>query len=645
MISPPPASAHVGVAAAVSLPAAFQRADPARVALMAMVIPDATAADQVAALGPALPVPIGAVRRPASPAQSLFAGSSIEPPFQPGSFPASGVTDASAGAALAYTGLDNEPPVSTYLRNAPGVTGLASGIPPSNLSTAAPSAGTAAPVVSRADAPVVLADSAQPVGTPAGAPPVPAPAQASAPAAPPASPPITNVQVGQVAACYLLYCGTAAQTSDNSGNYNYLLGAGVNLSGKPVTGSITYGQQDLWAPNMSTTAGAGLLGTYSWSSGPLSLRVTGQMEFPIEQIPTAIAYSAGPLGQLAMWAFPDYFPPLSPTISAGGSLTVKGSAVLSFFPTLAPILPSSVTQYLDKLQYSKGGFYSYNSDTGEWTYRSVDSGKLQIAGSDGYLVGFVKIPSQTSLTDLAKQAGDRIFGSNTPQPSPADPQPSPADSQPSPADSQPSPADPQPSPADSQPSPADSQPSAADPQPGAADPQPSAADANLPSPIGSQSSTDGGQRSLATGSDAAADPAYGQANADSVTQPSPIGAGLGSTDMNAGTTATANSPASAANSTIGAGSVDSTSLGSTAASNTWAGTTSSSGGTSSYGSPGASTSTSTATTSLGGASYAGTSGGGTSAGGASYGGTSGGGTSAGGTTSTTTSSGGSTSSG
>ena len=187
MISAPPPSAHAGVAAAVSLPAAFQRADPARVALMAMVIPDATAADQVAALGPALPVPIGAVRRPASPAQSLFAGSSIEPPFRPGSFPASGVTDASAGAALAYTGLDNEAPVSSYLLNAPGVTGLASGIPPSNLGTAAPSAGTAAPVVSRADAPVILADSAQPVGTPASAPPVPAPAQAPAPAAPPES--------------------------------------------------------------------------------------------------------------------------------------------------------------------------------------------------------------------------------------------------------------------------------------------------------------------------------------------------------------------------------------------------------------------------------------------------------------------------
>ena len=674
MISPPPATARAAVAATVSLPAGFRHApaNPTHVVLVARVIPAATAPGR--ATPPALLAPIDSVPSPASPAQPLRAILDTGSLLQPRSSPASGVTDASAGAARAYTGSDLEAPLSAHLLDAPGTTAAGGRVLLGNPGVAEPSAGTGAPALasSNGGTHIVLMDAAQPAGGPPA----------------PVSPPVTNVEVIQGAGCYTWWCLTGAQATDNRGNYNYTIGGGVNLSGRPITGSITYGQQDLYAPNMSTTLAVGGLWTQSLSYGPISFRGTAQVEIPMEQVPTLIANSSGLAGQLAMWAFPDYFPPLAPTASIGGSVTLKGSGLLAAFPVLAPIVPDSVSKYLDKLQYSRGGYYSYNPDTGDWTYRDTYAGKLQITGSDGYLVGYVKIPTQTSLSDLAKEAADKVFGGSTPQPSPSDAQPSPAASQPSPADAQPSPAAPQPSPADVQPSPADVQPSPADvqpspadvqpspadaqpspadvqpspadaqpsqgaaapgpadaqPSPGDAQPssgdgqpspgdaQPSLADANLPSPIGSQPSTDGGQRGLGTGPGAAGDPAYGaaadsvygQAGVGSPTQLSPIGAGLSSTDMN-----TANA-APAIGATADGSPAGSTPLGGTPTGNAWGGTTSSSGGTSPYGNQGSSGSTSTATARSGGNFYAGTSGGGTASGGTSYAGNSGGGTASGG---------------
>ncbi len=209
----------------------------------------------------------------------------------------------------------------------------------------------------------------------------------AAPAIP--STPTTNVHVVQVTGCYALVCATGSDTWNATGDQNFLVGAGLNLSGKPVSASATWGQQELWAPKMSTTSTVGVLGTYSVPiADVLSLRGTGQVEIPTDQIPallTTMARAAWPLLSLVL---PDRSSELTPTLSAGGTFSVKGSILQDYFP----VLPNSWVQYLSKAEFSAGGFVSYNSATGEWTAKTVDAGKIQGIGSDAFLVGYVKWP-------------------------------------------------------------------------------------------------------------------------------------------------------------------------------------------------------------------------------------------------------------
>jgi hypothetical protein len=674
MISPPPAVAQTVAPTQADLPAAFTRvpAAPMRVADLAMIFP-AAGPGHLTMPGSAPPPPIGSSAP--SPPGSLVLLDTMAP-FQP---TVGGVTDSSAGAALSPVALDYQAPVFSQLPAAP---------PPASAVTApAPStviAPQAPPATSAAAPPLVLADSSQPGSPPSG------PALQAAPAQVAPRPPVTETHVGQIVGCYYLYCGTAAQTTDGMGNYNYLVGAGFNISGKPIVASLARGQAELLIPSLTDTTTVGVLATKSFGSGPITFRLTGQAEIPYDQIPTAIATGSGPLGQLAMWAFPDYFPPLTPTLNGGASFTIKGSALLNAFPGLAKYLPDSASKWLDTFQYSRGGMFSYNSATGEWTTRTTDQGKLQIAGSDGYIVGFVKVPSQSSLADMYKQAADLLSGkptqdpsqqpaaqptpTDTPQPAQGDtpqpaqgetPQPAQGDSgqqppaaadQPSPADSgqqppaatgQLAPADAgqQPPPPVGQATPPDSgqpaatgQPSPADsgqqPPPATGQPSPVSPGETAPAPVGQQSSTDGRQPALATRSVSLADGAYAQASPGSEASPAPIGAELQGAVSSAGNGSGPSSDAAPATNTSGGG---------TTGGNSWSGTTSSSGGTSSYGTEGSSTSTSQGGATSGATSYAGTSTGATSTGGTTSAGTSGGGTSYGGTSTGGTSSGGTTS--
>jgi hypothetical protein len=244
----------------------------------------------------------------------------------------------------------------------------------------------------------------------------------SAPVTPSSS--TTDVHVVQVTGCYALVCATGSDTWDAAGNQNFLVGAGLNLSGKPVSLSGTYGQQELWAPAMSSSSTVGVLGTYSQAYGNvLSVRGTAQVEIPTDQIPALLTTIARAAVPLLSFLLPDQSSELSPTLSAGGTLTVKGSILQSYFP----ILPNSWAQYLDKAQYSVGGFVSYNSATGEWTVKTVDAGKIQALGSDAFVVGYVKWPvladgqQVPALTPGAQTAGDLNdpAGQLAPWPAPA----------------------------------------------------------------------------------------------------------------------------------------------------------------------------------------------------------------------------------